>query len=80
MDLKAKCENLEDVVVEKQEAFEDMLCTWQTFQGEIDSCFRNLAMMEKSLDFQMLNESIYEEHRQTHQVGIQKREQRRRTP
>ena len=68
--LRETCENLEGVVAEKQEAFEDLLCTWQAFQGEIDSCFRNLAMIEKSLEFQVLDEATYEEQLQTHQVRI----------
>ena len=66
--LKAKCENLEGHVAEKEEEFEETLWRWQEFQSDIDACFRNLAMIEKSLDFQSLDEGELEDRRETHQV------------
>ena len=66
--LKAKCENLEGHVAEKEEEFEETLWRWQEFQSDIDACFRNLAMIEKSLDFQSLDDGGLEDRRETHQV------------
>lgn len=66
--LKTKCENLEDHVAEKEEEFEETLWKWQEFQSDVDTCFRNLAMIEKSLDFQSLDDGELEDRRETHQV------------
>ena len=66
--LMAKCENLEGHVAEKEEEFEETLWRWQDFQSDIDACFRNLAMIEKSLDFQSLDDGELEDRRETHQV------------
>ena len=66
--LRTKCENLEGHVAEKEEEFEETLWRWQEFQSDIDACFRNLAMIEKSLDFQSLDEGELEDRRETHQV------------
>ena len=66
--LKTKCENLEGHVAEKEEEFEETLWRWQEFQSDIDACFRNLAMIEKSLDFQSLDDGELEDRRDTHQV------------
>lgn len=67
--LKAKCENLEDHVAEKEEEFEETLWKWQEFQNDMDTCFRNLAMIEKSLDFQSIDDGELEDRRETHQVS-----------
>lgn len=45
-----RCDNLEGEVAEKQEEFEDTLWKWQEYQAEIESCFENLVMMDKSID------------------------------
>lgn len=66
--LKAKCEHLEDHVAEKEEEFEETLWKWQEFQSDMDTCFRNLAMIEKSLDFQSIDDGELEDRRETHQV------------
>lgn len=66
--LKEKCENLEGHVAEKEEEFEETLWRWQEFQSDVDACFRNLAMIEKSLDFQSLDDGELEDRRETHQV------------
>lgn len=66
--LKAKCEHLEDHVTEKEEEFEETLWKWQEFQSDMDTCFRNLAMIEKSLDFQSIDDGELEDRRETHQV------------
>lgn len=66
--LKAKCEHLEDHVAEKEEEFEETLWKWQEFQSDMDTCFRNLAMIEKSLDFQSIDDGELEDRRETNQV------------
>ncbi|KAL9958264.1 hypothetical protein ACROYT_G035259 [Oculina patagonica] len=66
--LKVKCENLEGHVAEKEEEFEETLWRWQEFQSDVDACFRNLAMIEKSLDFQSLDDGELEDRRETHQM------------
>ena len=68
--LKAKCENLEGHVAEKEEEFEETLWRWQEFQSDMDACFRNLSMIEKSLDFQSLDDGELEDRRETHQVRV----------
>ena len=55
-------------MAEKEEEFEETLWRWQEFQSDVDGCFRNLAMIEKSLDFQSLDDGELEDRRETHQV------------
>ena len=55
-------------VAEKEEEFEERLWKWQEFQSEMDACFRTLAMIEKSLDFQSVDDGEIEDCRETHQV------------
>lgn len=66
--LMEKCDNLEGHVAEKEEEFEETLWRWQEFQSDVDTCFRNLAMIEKSLDFQSHDDGESEDRRETHQV------------
>ena len=58
-------------VAEKEEEFEETLWKWQEFQSEVDACFRNLAMIEKSLDFQSVDDGELEDRKETHQVSFQ---------
>ena len=55
-------------VAEKEEEFEENLWKWQEFQSEMDGCFRNLVMIEKSLDFQSVDDGDLEDRRETHLV------------
>ena len=55
-------------VAEKEEEFEETLWRWQEFQSEMDACFRNLIMIEKSLDFQTVDDGELEDRRETHLV------------
>ena len=68
--LKTICDDLEGQVMEKQEEFEETLWRWQEFQSDIDASFRNLAMIERSLDFQSVNDDELEEHQETLQVRV----------
>ena len=59
-----------DHVTEKEEEFEEKLWKWQEFQNEMDSCFRNLAVIEKSLDFQSsFDDAELEDRAETHLVS-----------
>ena len=55
-------------MAEKEEEFEETLWKWQEFQNEMDACFRTLVMIEKSLDFQSVDDGELEDRRETHQV------------
>jgi hypothetical protein len=55
-------------VAEKQEEFEDTLWKWQEYQSEIESCFQNLIMMDKSLDL-YVNHGHIDELQSSHMVS-----------
>ena len=64
-----------DDVTEKEEEFEEKLWKWQEFQNEMDSCFRNLAVIEKSLDFQSsFEDAELEDRAETNLVSFHKSE------
>lgn len=57
-------------VAEKEEEYEEKLWKWQEFQSEMDACFRNLAMIEKSLDFPSFDDAELEDRKETYQVCL----------
>ena len=69
--LRKKARSLRGQVEEQQEEFEDALWRWQELQGHVDTCMQNLAVIEKSLEFQEKGEHFYEEQRRTYLVRKQ---------
>ena len=69
--LRRKVQSLEGQVEEKKEEFEDTLWKWQEFQGQINTCMQNLAIVEKSLEFQEKGDHMYDDQRRTYLVRQQ---------